>query len=144
MTLSLCVSKATLSYSGDLACASFPADAYAIFQVLRRNSVASTSLSFLFSSSQTLALPLVHFPLLHSSFYLAISGTAGRNNSILPPFSIRLQWIPGRSFLPMSGTANQLARRSALLQSSTSHVISLLLPLVSTLLFFRTGGVLSH
>ena len=57
--------------------------------------------------------------------------------------SIRLQWVPGHSFLPGNDTAHELARRGALLAPSAIIVVSLLLSLVSTLVLSRTGGVLS-
>ena len=50
--------------------------------------------------------------------------------------SIRLQWVPGHSFLPGNDTADKLARRGALLAPSA---IPCRLSLIS-----RTGGVLSH
>ena len=56
--------------------------------------------------------------------------------------SIRLQWVPGHSFLPGNDAADELARRGALL--APSAIPCSLLPFVSTLVLSRTGGVLSH
>ena len=64
--------------------------------------------------------------------------------SSLSSCSIRLQWVPGHSFLPENDAADELARRGALLAPPQSLVVCLLLSLVSTLVFSRTGGVLSH
>ena len=58
--------------------------------------------------------------------------------------SIRLQWVPEHSFLPGNDTADELARRERYLRPPQLLVVSLLLSLISTLLFSRTGGVLSH
>ena len=55
--------------------------------------------------------------------------------------SIRLQWVPGHSFLPGNDAADELGRRGALL--APSAIPCSLSPLVSTLVFSRTGGVLS-
>ena len=56
---------------------------------------------------------------------------------------IRLQWVPGHSFLSGNDATDELVRRGALLLLSTSLVVSLL-SFASALLFSRTGGVLSH
>ena len=79
-------------------------------------------------------------PLLHLSFYLKLAGRSGRK-CFLFSCSIRLQWVPGHSFLPGNDAADELARRGALLAPSA---VSFLSSLVFTLLFSRTGGVLSH
>ena len=62
--------------------------------------------------------------------------------SSLSSCSIRLQWVLGHSFLPGNDAADELARRGALL--APSAIPCSLSPLVSTLVFSRTGGVLFH
>ena len=50
--------------------------------------------------------------------------------------SIRLQWVPGHSFLPVNGTADELARRGALLApSATPCSLSPLTSLIHSRLF---------
>ena len=56
--------------------------------------------------------------------------------SSLSSCSIRLQWVPGHSFLPGNDASDKLARRGALLAPSQSLVVSLLLSLVCTLFLF--------
>ena len=58
--------------------------------------------------------------------------------SSLSSCSIRLRWVPGHSFLP----GNDAAMRST--TSALCNPLSLLLAIVSTFVFSRNGGVLSH
>ena len=55
--------------------------------------------------------------------------------------SIRLQWVPGHSFLPGSDLADELARRGALL---VPPAIPCSLSYLSYPLFSWAGGILSH
>ena len=65
--------------------------------------------------------------------------------SSLPFCSIRLQWVPGHSFLPGNNVADELTRWGHYYFCHLqSLVVSLLLSLVSTHLFSQTGGVLSQ
>ena len=81
---------------------------------------------------------------LHLSFYLNFSGRSGRNCFL--SYSIRLQWVPGHSFFLGNDAIDELARRGGLLVPSAipCSLSSLLLSLISNLLFSRTGGILSH
>ena len=67
-----------------------------------------------------------------------------RELSSLSSCSITLQWVPGHSFLPGNDAADELADEERYSRPLQSLVISLLLSFVSTLLYPRTGGVLSH
>ena len=55
---------------------------------------------------------------------------------------IKLQWVPGHSFLLENNTVDELARRGALIAPST--IPCSLSPLISHTHFSWTGGILSH
>ena len=65
-----------------------------------------------------------------------------QERSFLFSCSIRLQWVPGHSFIPGNNAADELARRGALLPPSV--IPCSLFPLISRIHFSRTGSVLSH
>ena len=77
-------------------------------------SAAPTSLPLLFSSYLTLVLPSSLCPLLHLSFYLNLW------QELFSLFfcSIRLERVPGHLFLLGNDSADELARREALLSPS--------------------------
>ena len=91
-------------------------------------SPAPTSLPLLFSSYLTLALSSPPCPLLHLSFYLNLLQELSSLSC-----SIRLQWVPGHSFLPCNDSADELARRGALLVPTA--ISCSLSPLISRIHF---------
>ena len=74
-------------------------------------STNKSAISLLFSCYLTLALSLLPCSLFHLSFYLNLC----QKLFSLFSSSIRLQWVPGHSFLPDDDAADELARRGALL-----------------------------
>ena len=126
---SLCGTEATLSFSAGPVCSLV--------------SAAPKSLPLFFSSYQTLVLSSPPCPLLRLSFYLNLSGRSGRNCLLFLVLSDYNESQDTR----FSGETTRLMswpdweHHSCPLQS---RVVSLFLPLVSSLLFSRTGGVLSH
>ena len=107
-------------------------------------STNKSAISFLFSYYLTLALFSPPCPLLRLSFYLKLSGRSGRNCLLFPPA------LSGYNV----STDTRFSRATTRLMSwpdgehysypLQSLVVFLLLSLVSTLVFSRTGGVLSH
>ena len=83
----------------------------------------------LFFSCLTLVLSSPPCSLLHLSCYLKLCGRSGRNCPFFSSCSIRLPWVPEHSFLPGNDTADELARRGALL--APSAIPCSLSPLIS-------------
>ena len=127
------LSVATLSFSAGPVCPSFSAEACDILHALcwsrQHQQVCHFSSLLLLSDSRSVLSSI--FPLISNSV---------ADLSSLSSCSIRLQWVPGHWFLPGNDAADGLRY----LRLPQSLVVSLLLSLVSTLVFSRTGGVLSH
>ena len=115
---SLCGTEATLSFSAGPVCSSFSAEACAILHALcwsrQHHKVCHfSSLLHLSDSRSVLATLSSPPPFLLSQTLWQI----WQELSTLSCF-IRLQWVPGHSFLPGNDTADELARRGALLAPS--------------------------
>ena len=102
------------------------------------------SIFLLFSCYLTLVLSSPPYPLLHLSSYLKLCGRSGRNR--LPSHSVLLSYNGSPDTRFSRGTTRLMSWSDGecYLRPPQSLVVSLLLPLVSTLVFSRTGGVLSH
>ena len=107
-------------------------------------STIKSAISLLFSYYLTLVLSSPPCPLLHLSSYLKLCGRSGRNcllsPSVLPDYS----GSPDTRFSRGTTRLMSLPDGVRYLRPPQSLVVSLLLPLVSTLVLSRTGGVLSH
>ena len=138
---SLCGTKATLSFYIRPSMRVFPlkpAPFCTFFAGLSSTNNSATSL--LLSDSRSV------FATLSSPPSFLLPETLWQIWQELPSLSscsIRLQWVPGHSFLPGSDAADELARRGVLLAPSA---IPCSLSLVSRInsCFSRTGGVLPH
>ena len=115
---SLCGTEATLSFSAGPVCSSFFAEACAILRALcwyrQHQQVCHFSSILLLSDSRSfLAIPSSPPPFLLSQtlwqIWQELSSLSG---------SVRLQWVPGHSFLSGNDAADELARRGALLAPS--------------------------
>ena len=126
---SLCGTEATLSFSAGQVCSSFSAEACAILHALcwsrQHHRVCHFSSLLLLSDSRSVLATLSSPP----SFLLSQTlWQIWQELSFLSCF-ITLQWVPGHSFLPGNDTADELARRGALL--APSAIPCSLSPLIS-------------
>ena len=106
-------------------------------------STNKSAISLLFSYL-TLVLPSPLCPLLHLSSYLKLCGRSGRNCLLSPPVLSGYNGSPDTHFYRGTTRLMSWPDGECYLCPPLSLVVSLLLSLVSTLVFCRTGGVLSH
>ena len=83
-------------------------------------STNKSAISLLFSYYLTLVLSSLPCPLLHLSSYLKLCGRSGRNCLFSLPVLSGYNGSPEHSFLPGNDTADELARRGALLAPSAT------------------------
>ena len=109
------------------------------------DSTNKSAIFLLFSYYLTLVLSSPpYYPFLHLSFYLKLCGRSGRNCLLSPRVLSGYNESPNTRF--SQGTPRLMSWPDGVryLSPPQSLVVSLLLPLVSTLVFSRTGCVLSH
>ena len=82
-------------------------------------------------------------PLLHLSSYLKLCGRSGRNCPFSPPVLSGYNGSPDTRFSRKKTQLMSSPDGEGCLRPPQSLVVSLLLPLVSTLVFSQSGGVLS-
>ena len=102
-----------------------------------------SAIFLLFFSCLTLVLSLPPCSLLHLSCYLKLCGRSGRNCLFSPPVLSGYNRSPDTRFSQGTTQLMSLPDGECCLRPPQSLVVSLLLSLVSTLVFSRTGGVLS-
>ena len=102
-----------------------------------------SAIFLLFFSCLTLVLSSPPCSLLHLSCYLKLCGRSGRNCLFSPPVLSDYNGSPNTRFSRGTTHLMSLPDGERCLRPPQSLVVSLLLSLVSTLVFSRTGGVLS-
>ena len=98
----------------------------------------------LFSFYLTLVLSSPPCPFLHLSFYFSLFGRSGKNCLLSPPVPSGYNGFPDTRFSRETTRLMSWPDGECYLRLLQSLVVSLLLSFVSTLVFSRTGGVLSH
>ena len=144
---SLCSTETTLSFSAGPVCSSFSAEACAILHALcwsRQHQQICHFSSLPFFCYLTIVLSLPPCPLLHLSSYLKLCGRSGRNCLLSPLALSDYNGSPDTRFSRGMTRLMSLPDGERYLRPPQSLVVSLLLSLVSTFVFSRTGGVLSH
>ena len=106
-------------------------------------STNKSHICLLFSFCLTLILSSLLFPLLHLSFYLKLSSRFSRN-CLLSPVLSGYNRSPDIYFSRGTTRLMSWPEEERFLRPLQSLVVSLLLSLVSTLVFSQTGGVPSH
>ena len=142
---SLCGTEATLSFSAGPVCSSISAEACAILHALcwsRQHQQVCHFSSLLLLLTLVLSSPPC--PFLHLSSYLKLCGRSGRNCLLSPPVLLDYNGSPDTCFSRGTTRLTSWPDGERYLCPLQSLVVFLLLPLVSTLVLSRTGGVLSH
>ena len=142
---SLCGTEATLSFLAGPVCSSFSTEACAILHALcwsRQHQQVCHFSSLLLLSDSVMFLPPC--PLLHLFFYLKLCGRSGRNCLLSPPVLSGYNGSPDTCFCQGTTRLMKWSNVERYLHPPQSLVVSLLLSLVSTLVFSPIGGVLSH
>ena len=107
-------------------------------------SINKSTTSLCFSYYLTLVLFSPSSPLLHLSFYLKLCGRSGRNCLFSPPVLSSYNAYLDTRFYRATTRLMSWPDGERYLFPHQSPVVFLILSLVSTLVFSRTGGVLSH
>ena len=107
-------------------------------------STNKSAISPLFSCYLTLVLSSSPCLLLYLSSYLKLYGRSGRNCLLSPSVLLDYNGSPDTRFSRGTTRLMSWPDRVRYLRPPQSPVVSLLLPLVSTIVLSRTGGVLSH
>ena len=139
---SICGTEATLSFPAGPVCSSFSAEACAILHALcwsrQHQQVCHFSSLLLLSDSRSVLATLSSPP-----SYLKLCGRSGRNCFLSPPVLSGYNGSPDTRFSRGTTRPMSLPDGERYLRPPQSLVVSFLLSLVSTLVFSRTGGVLS-